>query len=59
MRSFSPIGHGVMDFRAIVHALQQTGFQGFASLEQDGHPGDPDMKDTCRQYLRTMRELLG
>lgn len=58
MRSFSPIGHGVMDFRAIVRALQKTGFQGFASLEQDGHPGDPDMKDTCRQYLRTLREWL-
>jgi len=59
MRSFSPIGQGVMDFRAIVQALQKTGFQGFASLEQDGHPGDPDMKDTCRQYLRTLREYLG
>ena len=59
MRSFSPIGQGVMDFRAIVQALQKTGFQGFASLEQDGHRGDPDMKDTCRQYLRTLRELLG
>jgi len=59
MRSFSPIGHGVMDFQAIVQALRQTGFQGFASLEQDGHPGDPDMKDTCREYLRTLREYLG
>jgi sugar phosphate isomerase/epimerase len=59
MRSFSPIGQGVMDFRAIVQALQKTGFQGFLSLEQDGHQGDPDMKDTCRQYLRTMRECLG
>ncbi|HEY5915190.1 MAG TPA: sugar phosphate isomerase/epimerase [Verrucomicrobiae bacterium] len=59
MRSFSPIGHGVMDFRAIVQALQQTGFQGFASLEQDGHSGDPDMKDTCRRYLQTLREYLG
>ena len=59
MRSFSPIGHGVMDFRAIVQALQRTGFQGFASLEQDGHSGDPDMKDTCRRYLKTLRELIG
>ncbi len=59
MHSFSPIGHGVMDFRAIVQALQQIGFQGFASLEQDGHPGDPEMKDTCREYLRTLRECIG
>jgi sugar phosphate isomerase/epimerase len=57
MRSFSPIGQGVMDFRAIADALRQTGFQGYASLEQDGHPGDPDMKDTCRRYLQTFREL--
>ncbi len=59
MRSFSPIGHGVMDFQAIFQALQKTGFEGFASLEQDGHDGDPDMKETCRRYLRTMREYLG
>jgi sugar phosphate isomerase/epimerase len=45
MRSFSPVGHRVMDFQAIIKALQQTGFQGFPSLEHDGHPGDPDMKD--------------
>lgn len=59
MRSFSPIGHGVMDFTAIARALQQTGFQGFTSLEQDGHAGDPDMKETCRRYLRVMKEALG
>ncbi len=59
MHSFSPIGHGVMDFRAIMQALQQTGFQGFVSLEQDGHPGDPEMKDTCREYIRTVRECMG
>ncbi len=59
MRSFPPIGQGVMDFPAIVQALQQVGFRGFLSLEQDGHPGDPDIKDTCRQYLRTLRDCIG
>jgi sugar phosphate isomerase/epimerase len=59
MRSFPPIGQGVMDFKAIIEALQRTGYQGFVSLEQDGHPGDPDMKVTCRRYLRTMREYIG
>jgi sugar phosphate isomerase/epimerase len=59
MRSFPPIGQGVMDFKAIIQALQRTGYQGFVSLEQDGHPGDPDMKETCRQYLRLMREYIG
>jgi sugar phosphate isomerase/epimerase len=59
MRSFPPIGQGVMDFKAIVEALDRTGFEGFASLEQDGHPGDPDMKVTCRRYLDMMRKYIG
>lgn len=59
MRRFPPIGDGVMDFPAIVEALKRTGFDGFASLEQDKHPGDRDMNETCRRYLRMMREYLG
>ena len=59
MRSFSPIGFGVMDFKAIIDALKLTGYEGFVSLEQDGHPGDPDIKDTCRRYLSLMREYIG
>lgn len=59
MRLFPPIGQGVMDFPAIVDTLKQTGFQGFVSLEQDGHAGDPDMKVTCRRYLQLMRSLIG
>ena len=59
MRSFPPIGHGVMDFQAIIDALKRTGFQGFVSLEQDGHTGDPDMKVTCRRYLQMMRDYIG
>jgi sugar phosphate isomerase/epimerase len=59
MRRFPPIGDGVMDFRAIVEAMRQTGFGGFASLEQDKNPGDRDMTETCRRYLRMMREYLG
>lgn len=46
----------VMDIQAIVTALKQVGFNGFASIEQDQHPGDPDMRETCREYLRIMRE---
>ncbi len=57
MRSFPHIGQGVMDFQAIVEALKETGFSGFASLEQDKHPGD--MKETARRYLRMMREYIG
>lgn len=56
MGRFPPIGQGVMDIQAIVTALKRVGFSGFASLEQDKNPGDRDMQETCRQYLRTMRE---
>ncbi len=59
MRFFPPIGDGVMDFQAIVAALRETGFGGYADLEQDSHPGDPPMVDTCRRYLRMMRNYIG
>lgn len=57
MRQFPHIGQGVMDFKGIVEALQAVNFDGFASIEQDKHPGD--MKETCRRYLRMMREYIG
>ncbi|HEV2391581.1 MAG TPA: TIM barrel protein [Verrucomicrobiae bacterium] len=57
MRRFPMIGDGVMDFKAIVDALKDVGFDGFASIEQDKNPGD--MKETCRRYLRMMREYIG
>ncbi len=57
MRRFVLAGEGVMDFRAIIDTLKTVGFTGFVSLEQDKYPGD--MKDTCRNYLRMMREYIG
>jgi sugar phosphate isomerase/epimerase len=59
MRLFPPMGDGVMDCQAIVAALKQVGFNGFASIEQDTHPGDPDMRVICRRYLKMMREYIG
>lgn len=58
MRLFPPFGRGVMDIEAIVTALKQVGFNGFASIEQDQHPGDPDIRETCREYLRIMRKYV-
>ena len=58
MRQFPAFGRGVMDIEAIVTALKKVGFNSFASIEQDQHPGDPDIKDTCREYLRIMREYI-
>ncbi|MBN1506447.1 MAG: sugar phosphate isomerase/epimerase [Sedimentisphaerales bacterium] len=58
MRLFPPFGKGVMDVQAIVATLKRIGFNGYASIEQDMHPGDPDIRDTCREYLRIMRECV-
>jgi sugar phosphate isomerase/epimerase len=58
MRQFPAFGRGVMDIQAIVTALEQVGFNGFASIEQDRHSGDPDMRETCREYLRIMQEYV-
>jgi sugar phosphate isomerase/epimerase len=58
MRQFPAFGHGVMDIEAIVTALKQVGFNGFASIEQDRHAGDPDMREICRDYLRIMRRYV-
>ncbi len=59
MRRFPPFGDGVMDIAAIIATLKQIGFAGFASIEQDRHPGDRDIKETCQRYLRMMREHIG
>ena len=57
MRKFVHVGEGVMDFKAIIETLKLIGFDGYLSLEQDKHPGD--MRETCRRYLRLMREYIG
>ena len=58
MRSFPPVGQGVMDFAGVAEALKQIGFSGFLSLEQDGHRG-PEMKEICARYLKLMKQYLG
>jgi sugar phosphate isomerase/epimerase len=57
MRTFVLVGEGVMDFEGIARALKAVKFEGFLSIEQDKHPGD--MKETCRRYLKMMKEYLG
>lgn len=56
MRQFVHIGEGVMDFAHIAQALQDIGYSGYLSIEQDKHPGD--MKEVCARYLAMMKELL-
>ena len=56
MREFVAIGRGVMDFKAIAEALKAIEFTGFASLEQDN--SGEDMRETCRRYVRVMKEAF-
>ncbi len=56
MREYVPIGHGVMDIKAIAKAVKVIGFEGFLTLEQDG--SSEDMKVTCRRYVNMMKEYL-
>jgi sugar phosphate isomerase/epimerase len=58
MRSFVPVGEGVMDFDAVGKALRDTGYSGFVSIEQDKYDG-MDMRATCRRYVEIMRKALG
>ncbi|GMV96691.1 MAG: hypothetical protein AMXMBFR83_10530 [Phycisphaerae bacterium] len=57
MRRFPAFGTGVMDVPAIVAACKKVGFTGFLSIEQDKNV--EDMRETCRRYLRIMREAIG
>jgi sugar phosphate isomerase/epimerase len=57
MRRFVHVGRGVMDFAAIVQALEAVRFSGFVCLEQDGDPAE-DMAATCARYVSIMRDLL-
>ena len=57
MRRFPPFGTGVMDHKAIVEACRKVNFNGFFSIEQD--KGNFDMLETCKRYLRIMREDIG
>ncbi len=56
MREYVPIGSGVTDFKAIAEAVKAMRFEGFLSLEQDS--SSEDMKETCRRYVRMMKEYL-
>jgi sugar phosphate isomerase/epimerase len=58
MRQFPPFGRDMMDIEVIVTVLKKVGFNGFASIEQDRYPDHPGIRETCREYLRIMREYI-
>jgi inosose dehydratase len=51
---FCPLGHGLVDFPGLARALERTGFDGWATVEQDRVPGSgAPLADvvTSRRYL--------
>jgi inosose dehydratase len=39
---FCPVGQGIVDFEAFKAALDDAGYEGWATVEQDHEPSDPD-----------------
>lgn len=39
---FCPVGEGIVDFKAFKDALEDAGYEGWATVEQDHEPSDPD-----------------
>jgi inosose dehydratase len=42
---FCPVGNGVVDFKAFKIALDEAGYDGWATVEQDHEPSDPDKSE--------------
>lgn len=51
--TFQPLGHGQVDFAAVLAALKDLGYRGQAIVELDSYPGRPaEAADISREYLR-------
>jgi inosose dehydratase len=55
--AFRPLGRGDLDVAALLHALQRSGFSGWAIVEQDREPGGDPVGDliASREYLESVR----
>ena len=49
------LGEGKIDFRAVVDALADVGFDGWAQLETDG---PTSVEDDMRRNLKSIRSLI-
>ncbi len=55
---FCPLGEGIVDFVALADALQASGFDGWATVEQDREPGAPgDPLDDARHSRRYLEAI--
>jgi inosose dehydratase len=53
---FVPLGQGVLDVAGVVAVLQETGYEGWLTVETDGWPGDPS--EGARTSIACLRGLL-
>jgi inosose dehydratase len=57
---FCPLGEGVVDFRALDAALVDAGYDGWATVEQDHEPSDPDKAEKAlRGAVESLAYLRG
>jgi inosose dehydratase len=61
--AFTPLGAGSVDLAAVLRALGEAGYEGWAVVEQDralGEPGDPvaDLR-ASRLHLESLMEMAG
>jgi inosose dehydratase len=52
---FCPVGHGVVDIGAVLGALAEIGYEGFATIEQDRVPGAGSPLDDLAASVATIR----
>jgi inosose dehydratase len=58
---FCPLGDGVLDLPALASALDEVGYAGFATIEQDRRPGSPGspQEDLQRSLARVRASGIG
>ena len=56
---FCPVGQGVVDIRAVLRALADIGYDGYATIEQDRVPGAGSPLDDLAASVATIRAAQG
>jgi inosose dehydratase len=54
---FCPIGEGIVDMGAVLDALDDIGYDGYATIEQDRVPGSGAPLDDLRRSMAVLAEL--
>ncbi len=56
---FCPLGEGLVDFGAVLAALDRAGYSGYATIEQDRTPDSGAPLDDLRQSLAVLAAAMG